>query len=110
MTAPRPHPRSVSCYLPLRHLVTQRGCTHGAGRKGDRGVPPGLPWRESGERGVLAPVSAAGDSCHRWLGWIPDNRRVRRAARLSPYLESVGSPATTNPDRLPREEEQNRQR
>ena len=65
---------------------------------------------ESGERGVLAPLSAAGDSCHRWLGWIPDVRRVRRAGRLSPYPESVCSPATTSPDRLPREEEPNRQR
>ncbi len=31
----------VSRYLALRHLVTQLGCTYGAGRQGHRGVPPG---------------------------------------------------------------------
>ena len=37
----------LSCYFLLRHLVTQLGCTHGAGRQGDRGVPLGRPWMGS---------------------------------------------------------------
>ncbi len=47
----------LSCYLLLRHLITQRGCTHGAGRQGDRGVPPGRPWMES-RRPVCRAVAA----------------------------------------------------
>ncbi len=35
---------ALSCCLLLSHLVTQLGCTHGAGRQGDRCVPPGHPW------------------------------------------------------------------
>src|SRR5262249_5533800 len=56
---------------------------------------PGRPAaRAAALRGARrAPSPAAGDSCHRWLGWISGDRRVRQAGRLSRYPRSVGSRA-----------------
>ena len=59
-SAQLPPPVSRRVLLPpLRHLVTQLGCTHGAGRQGEHSAPLGRPWMES-HRPVCWAVAARG--------------------------------------------------